>query len=136
MKRIGVIIMLSLVFSASCKKIVEDTKKNYALDIMTTGEWYIELYQGSGNDSTILFTGYSFDFEENGTLLAKGPQEQNGTWTGDIPTYSIVTTFPAAGEPLERLNGTWVLKDSAEEWVLAEMGMGAAKKVLKLRKKP
>lgn len=135
MKAILLIFGLGLMAATSCKKAVDDVKKNYVLDIMTDGKWFVESYTDAGTSITNQFFGYVFKFNEDGTVTStKGTAVQTGTWVGDIRNYSITSNFPDAGEPLLKLNGTWVVKDSSENFVLAEMGSGNNTAVLKLRK--
>lgn len=128
--------MTLLLFSTSCKKIVEDTKKNYVLDMMTNGQWIVETYLKADTNLTADFNGYAFQFYEDGTV--KGIKDnigEEGTWKEDIINYSIISQFPGAGNPVARLNGTWKLKDSSNDFVLAEMTTDSGKNTLKLRKK-
>lgn len=120
----------------SCKKVVEETKKDYLLELMTNGTWYVESYLETETDVTPEFQGYSFQFFENGTVTGKkGNTGEQGTWAGDIPSRSIISEFPGVSDVLGKLNGTWKLKDSAADFVLAEMSTPSGKNVLKLRKK-
>jgi hypothetical protein len=120
----------------SCKKIVEDTKRNYILDIMTNGQWYVESFLQGDTDVTNEFEGYSFQFREDGTVSGiKNSSAEDGTWEGNTTEYSITSNFPNASTPLLKLNGTWMLKDSGVDFVVAEMQVPTGKNRLKLRKK-
>jgi hypothetical protein len=119
-----------------CKKIVEDTKRNYILDIMTNGQWYVESFLEGDTDITNEFDGYSFQFREDGTVSGiKDGSTEDGTWEGNTANYSITSNFANAAPPLIKLNGTWMLKDSGVDFVAAEMQVSSGKNRLKLRKK-
>ena len=137
MKNLLRFLFVAFVALSSCKKAIEDTKKNILLGMITNGQWYVESFKEADADITDNFTGFLFSFEENGTVTGSRQNESHsGTWEGVISTYSIISEFPAAGEPLIKLNGTWKVKDSAEDYVLAEKQADSATSVLKLRKKP
>ena len=137
MKRIVMLLIVSLALTASCKKIVEDTKKAFVLDVITDGQWYIKSYEEAGSLITSQFNGYKFQFYEDLKLTAfKGASTVDGTWTGDITNYSVTTNFADATEPLNKLNGTWILKDSGDNYVIAEMDTNQGKMHLTLEKVP
>jgi hypothetical protein len=48
---------------------------------MKSGTWRITNYVDSGNNETADFTGYNFDFNDNGTLTASnGTNTYSGSW--------------------------------------------------------
>lgn len=114
--------ILSVLLFSSCEKLVEDTKKDLLLDIMTTGQWHVESYMEGANSITEQFDGYQFKFKDDGSVLGtKDLAVTQGTWAGDLTNYSIISNFPTAGDPLKKLNGTWKIKDSDLDYVAAEM---------------
>ena len=137
MKRIiPLISILILVSSVSCKKLVEKKQKDAILDAMTNGLWLVEQYIENGTNVTADFYNYEFQFFENGTVKGiLGTNVANGTWTADVNNYTITSNFPAGGVPLEKLNFTWVIKDSYWDYVKAETTTPAGTNVLHLRKK-
>ena len=106
------------------------------MDAITNGEWIVEQYFEGENNLSSLFLDYSFDFDKNGTLKSTiGSTVTEGTWVPNTSDYTIVTDFPAAGDPLKKLNGLWKIKDSYWDFVKAEMTTPNGLKILKLRKK-
>lgn len=127
----------ALLLTASCKKAVENQQKNIILEAMTTGVWYVYQYTEAGTDLTAGFSGYDFKFEQNGIVTGtKAMVSTAGTWSANITNYSISSQFPSAGDPLQKLNGTWIIKDSYLDFVKAEMATPAGINQLQLQKKP
>jgi hypothetical protein len=127
---------LALLFSMSCRKAIEKKVENQIMDAITNGEWIVEQYFEGENNLSSLFLDYSFDFDKNGTLKSTiGSTVTEGTWVPNTSDYTIVTDFPAAGDPLKKLNGLWKIKDSYWDFVKAEMTTPNGLKILKLRKK-
>lgn len=121
MKRLVLVFFVGLVLTSSCRKVIEDTKKSFVLDVITNGQWYVSSYDEAGTVITSQFSGYTFQFFEDERIIAyKGASSQQGTWTGNIADYSITSSFTDAVDPVNKLNGTWVLKDSGDDFVVAE----------------
>ena len=119
----------------SCKKLVEDKKRDLLLQIMTDGTWRVDGYNEGTVDVSAEFASYNFQFNENGTVVGihDGTTEQ-GTWVGDVNNYSINSNFPTAVNPIKRLNGTWKITDSSNTTVEAEMNTANGKNFLHLVK--
>lgn len=121
----------------SCKKFIEDKKRQAAMSFITTGHWMVESYLVDTVSVTGEFSGYNFKFNEDGTVDGiKGSVIEEGTWAGDVNTYSITSNFPSAAEPLVRLNGVWVIKDSGLDFVKADRNTSTAVLHLFLKKVP
>lgn len=107
------------------------------VDAITNGVWIVEQYFEGSNNISGEFLNYEFQFYENGTVTStKSSESSSGTWSGDISNYSITSQFPAATNPLKKLNGVWHIKDSYWDYVEAEMTTSTGINVLHLRKKP
>ena len=120
-----------------CKKAVEDIKRNYVIDIMTNGRWYVEQFKEGSTEVTADFAGYEFQFYENGKVDGiKNTTTQQGTWAADVSALTITSNFPSAVAPLQKLNAVWKLTDSYPDLVVAQTVVGADTHYLKLRKKP
>jgi len=127
----------TLLFLSSCKKAIEDKKKDLVIDAMTNGVWIVEQYFEGTNNISGDFLNYEFKFYENGTVTStKGSETANGTWSGNVSNYSITSQFPSATNPVIKLNGVWHIKDSYWDYVEAEMTTSTGINVLHLRKKP
>lgn len=135
-KTLPVLTLIILTTSLSCKKLIEEKQRNAILDAMTNGVWQVEQYFENGVNITGDFQNYEFQFYENGTVKGTdGTEIANGTWVADVNKYTITSEFPAATNPIARLNYTWLIKDSYWDFVKAETTMPAGKNILHLRKK-
>jgi hypothetical protein len=102
---------------------------------MTTGQWHVESYMEGTIAVTDQFQGFNFQFYEDGSVTGNnGTSSTTGTWLGDIRNYSIISNFPSATNPLIKLNGTWLIKDSSMDYVAAEMKTSQGIMILHLRK--
>ena len=132
-----VIGFFALVIGMSCKKAIEKKAQNMLMDVITNGVWIVEQYFEGSNNISGQFLNYTFQFYENGTVKGTlGTNVANGTWEADIDKYTITSEFPGAGDPLVKLNYTWLIKDSYVDYVEAETTTTAGKNILHLRKKP
>lgn len=138
MKKTLFLAIVALVVSTfGCKKAVEDVKRNYVLDIMTNGRWYVEQFKEGTTDVTGDFTGYEFQFYENGKVDGiKNAVPEQGSWAADVSALTITSNFPASITALQKLNAVWKLTDSYTDLVVAQTTAGAETHYLKLRKKP
>jgi hypothetical protein len=136
MKKLIPFALVWLVMASSCQKLIDKKKEQIVLDIMTSGEWYVEQYfEGSAN-ITSDFLNYLFRFKEDRTVTGTHDTEiYQGTWAEDVSNISITSDFPTAPDPVKKLNGTWKIKDSARDYVKAEMTTPTGKNILRLRKK-
>lgn len=132
-----IVFLMVLLTVASCKKTVENQQKNIIIEAMTTGVWFVYQYTEAGTDVTAGFSGYEFKFDQNGTVTGTlATSSTPGTWSANISNYSITSQFPSAGDPLQKLNGTWIIKDSYLDFVKAEMVTPSGTNQLQLQKKP
>ena len=134
MIRVPVIALLCCSLLA-CKKLVEETRKNAFIEAMTNGQWVVDQFMEGTISSTDQFTGFQFQFNDDGTLTGiSDAGSVSGLWIGDIPNYAINSLFPEAGDPLKKLNGTWKITSARSSYVNAEMTTTEGKKILRLRK--
>jgi hypothetical protein len=126
---------LLLVFPFSCKKYVQQQEENALVDIVTQGNWRITGYTDHSHDITDSFSGYTFQFNENGTLYTvKFGQQTNGTWSADIGNKTITSNFPTASYPITLLNHVWTITDSYTDSVAAKTAVDTAVNILNLHK--
>lgn len=129
------LLLLFFVALFSCKKLVEETKKNAFLSAMTEGEWTVDAYMEGTISITEQFSGFRFQFNNDGTVTGRlDNKSYSGSWIGDIPNYAINSNFPDAGDPLQKLNGTWKITAAQTDYVNAEMTTIEGKKILRLKK--
>ncbi len=135
MKTVSVFLVLACFFFGSCKKLVQAQKKDRLVEAMTNGQWHVEDFQEGPAIVTDEFSGYTFQFHENGTVSGKKDTiSTEGIWTSDYQNYSISSSFPSDAAPLKRLNGTWKITNTKIDYVAAEMKGTTGKNILHLRK--
>ena len=138
MKRTLLILALAwpLLCVVSCKKVIEDKKKEYVLGIMTTGRWYLQSVTENGVDLTADFMEYEFQFYENKKIDAISVlRTTTGNWIEDISNLTMTVKFPQTMDALDRLNQAWKLLDSSPTAVLAEATTPNGKTRIIFRKK-
>lgn len=85
MKKIKLITFISIITLFSCQNEVvnpNNTTQNEIEVSVETGDWYITKFIDSGVDETYHFNGYTFTFNDDGTLIAdNGVNTYNGTWS-------------------------------------------------------
>ena len=129
---VGVICFASLF---SCKKAVQQQEQNIIINIVTSGQWYVQSFQENGIDSTAAFAGYLFKFNQNETVVATAAGvNTSGNWTASISTKSIASNFQGAGNPLNKLNGTWTITDSGLTYVVANSTVNGVNENMRLQK--
>ena len=88
-------------------------------DILIEGNWIIAKYNDSGDDETVNFNGFSFDFLESGTVVAtKNDDVVEGTWSVNTNSghEKFILDF---GEtlPLSEFNDDWDIEEMLENRV-------------------
>jgi hypothetical protein len=125
-----------LAISSSCKKAIEKKKEEMVLAAMTEGVWIVEQYFEADSNISYKFLHYEFKFNRDGSLIGtNNATVANGTWVGNVSNYSITSEFPSATDPLKKLNGMWVIKDSYWNYVKAVMTTAGGTNTLHLIKK-
>jgi hypothetical protein len=79
---------------------------------LTSGSWFVILYDENGNDGTCNYVEYEFSFNVNGTATATSDSETRyGLWTLEIDSgeLDLVLDFDTFGknDPFEDLNEDW-----------------------------
>ena len=104
---LAIIMMVSI---SSCKK-DDSTSPNSSSSISTTmqsGKWRITFYEDSGNNETNHFTGYSFQFNSNGTIVATNSgNSTNGTWSNGNDDSQTKLLLNFTSTPFDELSDDW-----------------------------
>lgn len=131
------ILMVCMFFSfAGCKKAKEDIAMKFLMEAMTNGRWIVEVYREDDVDETAAFEGYEFQFTKEGKVYAiTGVGQSEGSWVGDVNNRTIYSNFPAAGNPLQKLNDTFKITNNTTKLVEAVPFDGGRDVYLKLVKK-
>src|SRR5678815_1292014 len=130
------LIILSLVLIAGCKKVIEKKAENAIMKAMTDGQWVITSFISDGSNVTNDFSAYRFQYFDNYTVdaIKNGTVENTGNWDGDVSTMNIMASFPNATNPLLLLNGTWHVTDISWTYVEVTMNVGTTTRSLRLDK--
>ena len=113
--------LICLFIAFSCKKAVEDQKRQAVMSFITNGHWKIQSYLVDTVSITSQFDGYTFKFNDDGSVVGdNGTMSATGTWVGEVSDYSITSEFPGAGDPLQKLDGHWIINDSGLTFVKAD----------------
>jgi uncharacterized protein YdgA (DUF945 family) len=141
MKQI-LILTLSLVMLAGCKKAIKRTQEQIAetliVKAITDGRWLVSVYKEGANDYKPEFDAYEFQFKTDRKVDAvkNSSVESTGTWNEDRVNIAIIADYPTtASSTLQRLDGIWKLKSSEWTWVKAEQIIDGKLVTLELRKK-
>lgn len=127
MKKILSISILALVMIVtSCKK---DDNSNSTPSINSTiqqGKWRVASYIDSGNNETNHYTGYEFQFNSNGTVVAtKQGSSVSGTWSNgnDDSQQKLILNFSTT--PFDELNDDWhIVSQSSSQIGLEDVSGG------------
>lgn len=108
MKSLLLLITASLFTLAGCDE--KDVPDNVT-EVITGGSWRVGHFMDSSGDETSDFVGYSFKFNENGTMTAlKNGVITNGTWSRDNSSNKIIINMgpdDPSNEPLGELTDDW-----------------------------
>jgi hypothetical protein len=100
----------------SCSKNSDDTASGntaqaVAQTVTTAGNWRVSLFNDSGNNETADFTGYSFTFNGDGSIVAsKNATNTNGTWTTNVSSNKFIIDLGPkidTNKPLGELTDDW-----------------------------
>jgi hypothetical protein len=129
-------ILCACVLLLSCKETIEDAKEDAVIKIMVSGQWSVTNYTRGTTSETAQFSGYRFQFYENGTVAAlkNGSMEKTGTWVGNTADLSITSNFTTTMLPLSLLNGTFKISNSGQTFVEAKMTVNGELHQLRLDK--
>jgi hypothetical protein len=128
--------LLLLVIPFSCKKYIQQQEQNALVDLVTSGTWRVTGYlDHQTNNLTDSFSGYSFQFYENGTVYGtRSGIQTNGTWSANVNSKSITSNFPSAIFPIDMLNHVWTITDSYSDSVAAKTTIDTTYNILNLHK--
>ncbi|WP_117157653.1 hypothetical protein [Marixanthomonas ophiurae] len=92
---------------------------NILIENLTTGNWFVTLFQDDGNDDTTDYNGYEFSFFIDGSATAVSTSETiNGFWSieDEETGLDLVLNFDNTGsdDPFEDLNDDWDVLESSQ----------------------
>jgi len=114
------LILLSGILLASCKKFVQNQEQKAVISDVTNGMWYVTGYEQNDSNITAAFSGYLFKFDANNTVTGIiNSDSVQGEWLVNVSARTITSDFPGAAYPLNQLNETWYVTDSYTDSVSA-----------------
>ena len=132
----ALILIIISISIAHCAKTVEDIKKDFVIEVMTSGRWVVETFSENSVDLSTDFGPYEFQFFENGTVQGiNGAAVTNGNWVGDAGALTIYSNFPSGNDTIIRLNDTWKITRNTLNLVEARPVNTGRNAFLKLVKK-
>jgi hypothetical protein len=135
-KALAILLLFFTVSFFSCKKYVAQQEQNAAINIITNGVWYVEQYLQNGTDITSSLSSYNFQFRSDGTVTGtSGSISITGTWTADITSKTITSSFPTGSGPLNNLDAVWKITDSSVDYVVANTSLNSNTNNLRLQKR-
>jgi len=78
--------------------------------LIVDGTWDVSLYNEAGIDETSDFSGYTFDFNADGSLIVTGPESKTGTWNSTTDSGKVKIPIAFATEtdgPFESISDDW-----------------------------
>ena len=92
---------------------------NILIENLTTGSWFVTLFQDDGDDDTTDYDDYEFSFFTNGSATAVSSSETvNGFWSieDDDNGLELILNFENSGsdDPFEDLNDDWDVLESSQ----------------------
>jgi hypothetical protein len=134
-KTIPSLIILFTVSFFSCKKLVQQQEQTVALNIITNGVWHVTKYLQDSTDITTSLSSYNFQFKSDGTVTGtNGSVSVTGTWSTDIPSRTITSSFPAGSGAVNELDAVWKITDSSTTYVIANSTVNSNTNNLRLDK--
>lgn len=112
-----IISILLLLFILSCKK------DNYIQisDTLTSGTWTISKYIDNGDNETSDFTGYTFNFNIDGSIVAvKDGTGVVGNWSELNDDDNLKLNILFTQTTLSELNDDWDLKSKSDNMIELE----------------
>lgn len=90
---------------------------NAFIEQLTTGLWYVNLFEDHGANDTCNYHEYAFNFNTNGTATATGSTEtKDGFWTVEVDSggdLELILNFEYnnSDDPFKELNDDWDVLD-------------------------
>jgi major membrane immunogen (membrane-anchored lipoprotein) len=109
-KHFVAMMLIAFALLTSCKK--EDTLTT--TNIVTAGTWRVSYFNEENDDNSADFSGYTFTFEDNGTMTAtKNGVTETGTWSTQDNTTEFYMTI-GNSKPLTDLSSGWTIIEKTE----------------------
>jgi len=135
MKNACTLVALLCLTLAGCRKAVTELQTKTLMEIITSGQWFIDQFTEGTTTYTQDYRGYDFKFNDNGTVNAYLASAVTvGTFSVDALNKRISSRFPAGSAPLlMRLNETWTVTNASLSLVEAKPSDPARTSFLRIR---
>lgn len=111
-KFLSIALIVFFVAATSCNKAIEAIKEQAVVDAITDGIWTVTKYTEAGTNKTTDYTGWEFQYYNNGTSVARkaGNTDVPGTWSGNAADWTFTATYTVTPPvPLDKLAGVWTV---------------------------
>jgi hypothetical protein len=133
-KNLRIFFTLILFFSVACKKSTQEGEQPYEEPI-TKHTWEVRYFSENQKDISGSFSGYVFKFNKDSTVIGTiGAQSTSGIWTRDSETRWMTLAFPSVGDPLQKLNGYWLVRSHSYNLIHIEKAVGGTQYLLQFTK--
>jgi hypothetical protein len=112
MQKLLCVLFVLLLAGAGCTKSSDDNSGTNDPQV-NSGKWKVTFYWDKDKDETSDFSGYAFEFQSNGTLLATVPggTTVSGTWSITSTKFIISIT---GTDPLNSMTHDWLLLEKTD----------------------
>lgn len=106
----------AFVLFAACHKSSDDDSNNPSSGNTPSGKWAVHYYWDKDKDETSDFSGYSFEFQSNGTFVAgiPGGSTVNGSWSTSSSKLTISIT---GNDKLDNLSDDWLIIEQTDNLI-------------------
>ena len=105
--------LIALILFQSCSRKNDDLQNSTQAQTqnVTSGTWKVTLFTDGGNNETSDFSGYSFQFDANGSVIAtRNGAAKGGTWAVNNSSKKFLIELgpkTADNKPLGELTEDW-----------------------------
>lgn len=101
----------ALIFGTSCTRSLDNNPS-----VATSGTWRVSLFTDSGNNETGDFSGYTFTFNSDGSLVAvKSSLSKTGSWNSSSGKFTIdLGPKDNTNKPLGELTDDWKIISTSD----------------------
>lgn len=106
-KHIALALLVFTLFFTACKK--DDSPGSNTANLQSGQKWQVSYYYDSDKVETYKFSGYSFEFKDDGTLIASNSSgSTSGTWSINSSSNKFIISMGSMA-PLDDLNDDWLI---------------------------
>jgi len=119
--RNSLILSSAIFLFSACTSIDDYAVTKSVAPVVTNGKWRVTLFMDNNNDQTNDYTGYIFNFNASGEIVAsKNGTDITGSWNEDNTAKNVSLYFNSADPVLNKLNDNWDVKQISSTQVNLE----------------